>query len=135
MNHNPNKNETSLIGEGESARNGVQSVQVGLRLRAVDVSDRAIVANVSAVQPSAGMVFIDFGFLEQHAIDEIGKAARSGQASATIDGRLECRIAMALDNIAQLHRQLEQVLQASKKAASRAVAIEPMTIGADTVLQ
>jgi hypothetical protein len=135
MNHNPNKNETSLIGEGESARNGVQSVQVGLRLHAVDVSDRAIVANVSAVQPSAGMVFIDFGFLEQHAIDEIGKAARSGQASATIDGRLECRIAMALDNIAQLNRQLEQVLQASKKAASRAVAIEPMTIGADTVLQ
>ena len=135
MNHNPNKNETSLIGEGESARNGVQSVQVGLRLRAVDVSDRAIVANVSAVQPSAGMVFIDFGFLEQHAIDEIGKAARSGQASATIDGRLECRIAMGLDNIAQLNRQLEQVLQSSKKAASRAVAIEPMTIGADTVLQ
>ena len=135
MNHNPNKNETSLIGEGESARNGVQSVQVGLRLRAVDVSDRAIVANVSAVQPSAGMVFIDFGFLEQHAIDEIGKAARSGQASATIDGRLECRIAMGLDNIAQLNRQLEQVLQSSKKAASRAVAIEPMTIVADTVLQ
>ena len=127
--------EDAFAANSNNDRSTPQSVQVGLRLRAVDVSDRAIVANVSAVQPAAGMVFIDFGFLEQHAIDEIGKAARSGQASATIDGRLECRIAMALDNIAQLHRQLEQVLQASKKAASRAVAIEPMTIGADTVLQ
>lgn len=135
MSENPNKNEASLTADSQSARSPVQSVQIGLRLRAVEASDRPIVSNVSAVQPSAGMVFIDFGFLEQHAIDEIGKAARSGQASATIDGRLECRIAMGLDNIAQLHRQLDQVLQASKKAASRAAAIEPMTIGADTILQ
>ena len=132
---NQNKNETYLTSEAVEPPKSPQSVQVGLRLRAVEVSDRAIVSNVSAVQPSAGMVFIDFGFLEQHAIDEIGKAARSGQPSATIDGRLECRIAMGLENIAQLHRQLEQVLFASKKAAARNVPVEPMTVGPDTVLQ
>ena len=135
MKHNQNGTEAQFISEGEPARGNPQSVQIGLRLRAVDASNRAIVSNISAVQPSSGMVFIDFGFVEQHAMDEIGKAARSGQPSATIDGRLECRIAMELDKLAQLHRQLGQVLMASKKLASRPATEEPMTIGADTILQ
>lgn len=86
-------------------------VQVSLRLRAVDRSDRPIVANVSAVHASSGMVFVDFGFIEQQAIDEITRAMRAGtETAAAIDGRLECRIAMSVGDIAQLSRQLQQVL-------------------------
>ena len=44
---------------------GGASVQLALRLRATDHSDRAIVSNVSAVHAASGMVFIDFGFVEQ----------------------------------------------------------------------
>lgn len=90
-----------------------KAVQVALRLRAVDRSDRAIVSNVSAVHSSSGMVFVDFGFVEQQAIDEVTRAMRtSAETAANIDGRLECRIAMSVADIAQLQRQLQQVLAA-----------------------
>lgn len=90
-----------------------KAVQVALRLRAVDRSDRPIVSNVSAVHSSSGMVFVDFGFIEQQAIDEITRALRAGtETAANIDGRLECRIAMSVGDIAQLSRQLQQVLSA-----------------------
>lgn len=90
-----------------------KAVQVALRLRAVDRSDRPIVANVSAVHASSGMVFVDFGFIEQQAIDEITRAMRTGtEPAAHIDGRLECRIAMSVGDIAQLSRQVQQVLLA-----------------------
>ncbi len=86
-------------------------VQVSVRLRATDHSDRAIVANVSAVQPGSGMVFIDFGFIEQHAIAALGKHALNGEKTPEIlDARLECRIAMSLENLAQLAQQLNQTL-------------------------
>jgi len=89
------------------------SVQVALRLRAVDRSDRPIVSNVSAVHASPGMVFVDFGFIEQQAIDEVTRAMRTGaETAANIDGRLECRVAMSIGDLAQLSRQLQQVLSA-----------------------
>ncbi len=135
MKQNQNGNLTHSTTEGEPARGNPQAVQIAMRLRAVDASNRAIVSNISAVQPSSGMVFLDFGFVEQHAMDEIGKAVRSGQSSATIDGRLECRIAMGMEHIVQLHRQLEQVLAATRKTATRTATEEPMTVGADTILQ
>lgn len=90
-----------------------KAVQVALRLKAVDRSDRPIVSNVSAAHASSGMVFVDFGFIEQQAIDDITRALRAGtETVAHIDGRLECRIAMSVGDIAQLARQLQQVLSA-----------------------
>lgn len=134
------QNQTSK--EDVQSSNGIAnhaeptSVQIGLRLRAADRSDRAIVSNVSAVQPSAGMVFIDFGFLEQQAIDQISKAAQAGlQTPVTIDGRLESRIAMSMDNVAQLARQLELVLVTSKRSRPRPAAMEPLITGSDPTLQ
>ncbi len=104
---------------GHAAVAEQKAVQVALRLRAVDRSDRAIVSNVSAVHASSGMVFVDFGFVEQQAIDEVTRAMRAGAEPATnIDGRLECRIAMSVADIAQLERQLAQVLNAVGRQAS-----------------
>ncbi len=114
------------------------TVQVALRLRAVDHSDRAIVSNVSTAHAASGMVFIDFGFVEQHAIDEVTRAVRSGtQASTNIDGRLECRIAMGVGDVAQLARQLQQVLAAvgQQQASVRADAGAAIPPGTDTSLQ
>lgn len=90
---------------------GTRELQVSVRLRATDHSDRAIVANVSAVQPGSGLVFIDFGFIEQHAIAALGKLALNGEKMAEVlDARLECRIAMSVENLAQLAQQLNQTL-------------------------
>lgn len=120
-----------------SSANDNAAVQVALRLRAFDHSDRAIVSNVSAVHASSGMVFIDFGFVEQQAINEVTRAVRaSGEASAQIDGRLECRIAMGLGDIVQLARQLQQVLATVNQQASARVDTGPaMSSGADIHFQ
>jgi hypothetical protein len=126
--------QTTANGSG-TAEN--PTVQVALRLRASDHSDRAIVSNVSTVHAASGLVFIDFGFVEQQAIDEVTRAVRAGtQASANIDGRLECRIAMGLGDIAQLSRQLQQVLAAvHQQTAVRPEMGSAITPGPDTSLQ
>jgi hypothetical protein len=114
------------------------SVQLALRLRASDNSDRPIVSNVSAVQAGSGMVLIDFGFVEQRAIEEMTRAIRAGQTiSDSIDGRLECRVAMSLGDIAQLTRQLQQVLAAASQqlAPVRSDLESTIAPGPDTSLQ
>ncbi len=121
---------------GGTAHAGTRSVQISLRLRPVENSERAIVSNISAVQASAGMIFLDFGFLEQQAMNQINSiVASAAHKDATIEGRLECRIAMGLDNIAQLHRQLEQVLVSNKKSRISPVTAADPAIDADTTLQ
>ena len=113
------------------------SVQLSLRLRSSERSDRAIVSNVSAVHAGAGMVFIDFGFIEQQSIDEATRAVRSGQqTSGSIDGRLECRIAMGPGDIAQLARQLQQMVAAPNRQHLPATAeMDAAAPGPDASLQ
>jgi len=113
-----------------------QSVQLALRLRASERSDRAILSNVSAVHTGTGLVFIDFGFVDQRAIDEVTNAVRAGsQHSGGIDGRLECRIAMGAADIAQLVRQLQQVLAAASHQQATARMDAEMGPGPDASLQ
>jgi hypothetical protein len=124
--------ERQPIANGTSAENS--ALQVALRLRASDHSDRAIVSNVSAVHAASGMVFIDFGFVEQQAIEQVTRALRAGTPAATsVDGRLECRIAMGLGDLTQLARQLQQVLSAvgQQQAATQS----GITPGPDASLQ
>ena len=133
----------NLSAERQTNPNGTSTtenttVQVALRLRAVDHSDRAVVSNVSTVHASSGMVFIDFGFVEQQAIDEVTRTVRAGsQTAANIDGRLECRIAMGLGDIAQLARQLQQVLASvsQQQPSTRADMSSAIIPGSDTSLQ
>ena len=100
-----------------SAGNDSQLVHIGLRLRAVDQSDRSIVSNITNVHLGSGFAFVDFGFIEQSALTEITRAARTGeQNNPVLDGRLECRIAMGLGDLAQLARQIQQVIAAANNA-------------------
>lgn len=86
-------------------------VQIALRLHPVERSDRAIVANVSAARLASSMVFIDFGFIDQQAIDDVTRQARAGNATdGKLDGRLECRIAMSKGDASQLMQQLQRLL-------------------------
>ncbi len=102
---------TDKAANGRDASPAEPVAQVALHLRPVDHSDRALVSNVSAVHAASGMVFIDFGFVEQHLIAGITRAVRAGEtAAASVDGRLECRIAMSASDVVQLAHQLQQVL-------------------------
>lgn len=124
---------------GRDASPAEPVAQVALHLRPVDHSDRAIVSNVSAVHAGSGMVFIDFGFVEQHLIAGITRAVRAGEAAATsVDGRLECRVAMSTADVAQLALQLQQVLASLRRqpAAERtAMEAGASSAGAEDRLQ
>lgn len=109
---------TDKLGNGRDMSVAEPPIQLALRLRAVDLSDRAVVSNVSAVHAGAGMVFIDFGFVEQQAIAEVTRAMRAGQAASSIEGRLERRIAMSVADVAQLAQQLQQVLTSLRKSSA-----------------
>lgn len=112
------------------------SVQLALRLRASERSDRAIVSNVSAVHTGSGMVFIDFGFIEQQAIDEVTRAMHAGaQPAGSLEGRLESRIAMGAGDVAQLVRQLQQVLAAAGRQQVPARTDAEMGPGPESSLQ
>ncbi len=133
----------SLSSERDTASNhsasqaGSGAVQIGLRLRASDSSGRAIVSNISSVHLSSGMAFIDFGFVEQSVLSEAARAARTGgDAKQVADGRLECRIAMGLGDVAQLARQLQQVLaNASRPPGPASDMPTHMMPGSETSLQ
>ena len=117
----------SSNGAVNSPQAATKAVEVGVRLRAIDPSDRAIVSNISAVQPGSGMVFIDFGFIEQHAIAALGKHVLSGEKTPEVlDARLECRIAMSVENLAQLAQQLNQTLASMKPRQAELAATDPL---------
>ncbi len=129
--------EHDALSNHSAAQDAAGPIQIGLRLRATDNAGRALVSNVSSVHLSSGMAFIDFGFVEQSALTEATRAARAGGESRQMaDGRLECRIAMGLTDLAQLTRQLQQVLAAAnQRAAMSADAHAHSSLPPDTSLQ
>ncbi len=129
--------ERDAASTNSAASEGAAPVQIGLRLRASDNSGRAIVSNISSVHLSSGMAFIDFGFVEQSVLSEAARAARTaGDGKQMADGRLECRIAMGLGDVAQLARQLQQMLaDANRRPGTAPDAAEHMMPGPDTSLQ
>lgn len=109
-----------------------QPINIALRLRAVDQSDRSIVSNITGVHLGSGFAFIDFGFIEQSALTEVTRTARAGeQKNPSLDGRLECRIAMGLGDLAQLARQIDQVLSAANKARNNSQPAKPDPLAFD----
>ncbi len=129
--------DRETVSTNSVAPEGPNAVQIGLRLRASDNSGRAIVSNISSVHLSSGMAFIDFGFIEQSALSGAARAARGSDGKQQmVDGRLECRIAMGLGDVAQLARQLQQMLaNANRRPAPAADADEHMMHGPETSLQ
>ncbi len=130
--------DRETVSTNSVAPEGDNAVQIGLRLRASDHSGRAIVSNISSVHQSSGMAFIDFGFIEQAALSEAARSARaSGDGKQQmVDGRLECRIAMGMADVAQLARQLQQMLaKAHRRPAAAPDAGEHMMPGPQTSLQ
>lgn len=104
-------NKQSGIAE-ESASRSIPSAQADIELRPVENSDQPILANFAAVQAAPGMVFLDFGFLDPQAINSFARIASTGNAGReTIRGRLACRVALPVDTVANLARQLNQLLQ------------------------
>ena len=93
------------------------AVQVNIRLKPVDRSGQPIFSNFTVARRAPGTVFVDFGFLEPNAMNSIIRRAQSGEkVPEGIGGQLVCRVALGLDTAAQLAQQLNQLLQAARRA-------------------
>ena len=97
---------------GESSASPALPVaQAQIELRPVDNSDRPVLANFAAVQASSGLVYLDFGFLDLQAMNTLSRlVSGTADAPASIRGKLACRVALPADTVANLARQLNQLL-------------------------
>lgn len=90
-----------------------------IRLVPVDNSDRAVVSNVTALQITPGMAFVDFGFLEPAMIAALQRASKEGdKLPERLDGKLAVRVAMSYDAMSTLHQQLGRALNGIAASAS-----------------
>jgi hypothetical protein len=88
---------------------------MGIRLVPSGTSDQPVVANYTSVNPSQGMVFVDFGFLEPAMLAALPRVAKQGgKLPESINGRLAVRVAMAPDTLRALKLQIDRLLATSE---------------------
>ena len=86
-------------------------IALNVRFKPVDHSNLPHQVNYSNVGVAQGIAFLDFGFIEPALLGVIANSAKDGQAvPKVIDGQLVTRVAMGVDVLAQLHRQIQRVL-------------------------
>ena len=89
---------------------------VNLQLVPADGSDQPVLANVTMVQPTAGVTLLDFGFLDPGAMGALQRMARAGKkVPERVNGRLAVRVALSYEALAALQRQIGGVLEAVMK--------------------
>jgi hypothetical protein len=121
----PESNEESSPAETTESQQTGNAVQVNIRLSPIDRSGQPIFSNFTVARRAPGTVFVDFGFLEPNALNSIIRRAQSGEkVPEGVGGQLVCRVALNLDTAAQLARQLNQLLQAARKAQAERKALE-----------
>ena len=86
---------------------------VNLQLMPANGSDQPVLANVTMVEPTAGVALLDFGFLDPGTMAALSRMARAGkQVPERLNGRLAARVAISYEALATLHQQIGGVLQA-----------------------
>jgi hypothetical protein len=67
-----------------------------------------------------GIAYLDFGFIEPALLAAVAKTAKDGQAAPKgLDGHLVTRVALPLDNLVQLHQQIQQLLVGLRTASKQ----------------
>jgi hypothetical protein len=99
------KEETTTEAKGSAGQS------VNLQLVPSNGSDQPVFANVTMVQPTAGVALIDFGFLDPGAMNVLQRMASAGKkVPERVNGRLATRIALSYEALAALQRQINAVL-------------------------
>ncbi len=94
-------------------------MQVNVKMQQGEQTGQPIYSNFTVAHPGQGVVFVDFGFLDPQTIHTINRIAQSGDNSKTVNARMSCRMAISLEAANQLTRQLNQLLQVTRKAQSQ----------------
>lgn len=97
----------------QSARQATQkkAIRLNIELAPVNNSDHATLINFTRVNRKQAITFIDFGFLEPEALDALSRIAVSGgKIPEKLTGRLAVRVALDIDALVALQKQLGQVV-------------------------
>jgi hypothetical protein len=106
--------------EEEAAVKGASAQSVNLQLVPANGSDQPLLANVTMVQPTAGVALVDFGFLDPAAMAALNSMARAGKkVPERVNGRLAARVAISYEALATLHRQIGALLQAMSRRSEK----------------
>src|SRR5438105_4620311 len=98
--------------ESKPAMEPRPSQSVNLQLVPANGSDQPVLANVTLVQPTAGVALVDFGFLDPGAMAALSNMARAGKkVPERVNGRLATRVAISYEALSTLHQQIGGVLQ------------------------
>ncbi|MBH0204058.1 MAG: hypothetical protein HP496_17615 [Nitrospira sp.] len=99
------------------------STALKVRLTPSDASAHPRVVNYTTVGVAQGMAYLDCGFVEPTLLAAVAKSAKDGAAaSKRLDGHLVARVAMDVNALAHLYRQIQQVLvgiQAARKPQAK----------------
>ncbi len=87
------------------------TIALNVRLKPSDSSAHPRAVNYTNVGVAQGIAYLDFGFIEPSLLAAVAKTAKDGQAAPKgLDGHLVTRVALPVDNLAQLYQQIQQVL-------------------------
>jgi hypothetical protein len=93
------------------------TIALNVRLKPSEPSAHPLAANYTNVGVAQGVAYLDFGFIEPALLAAIAKTAKDGNAAPKgLEGHVVTRVAMPIDNLAQLHQQLQQVLMSLRTA-------------------
>lgn len=88
---------------------------IAVQLSADAPTGQPLLANYSNASVTAGLVMVDFGFLEPAMLNALSRLAKSGgKVPQSVNGRLAARLAMTPDAARNLHAQLSRMLAAPK---------------------
>lgn len=108
-----------------------QQKQISIRIKQTDDSIHPLYSNITSVQGSKEIVMIDFGYLDIQLIASLSQLLKSGEnIPNVIDAKMSCRVALNLDSVGQLIKQLstfvepQQVARADEPKAGQAASPE-----------
>jgi hypothetical protein len=105
---------------GNSGQNDDKSVTVNVRLKSTGESHRPTLANYSNVSLAQGLAYVDFGFLEPGLLSAVAQRAQNGEAvPPQLEGTRTARVALPVDAVLRLHRQLQQMVAGLQPAKSK----------------
>ena len=88
-----------------------QTIALNVRLKPSEPSAHPRATNYTNVGWAQGIAYVDFGIIEPTVLAAIAKTAKDGQAAPKgLEAALVTRLAMSVDVLARLHRQIQQVL-------------------------
>jgi len=94
-----------------------KTIPLNVRWMPSESSARPLATNYTNVCVTPGIAYVDFGFIEPALLGAIAKTSKDGQAAPKgLEGHLVARVAMGVDVLARLHRQIQQALVTMRDA-------------------